>query len=99
MKSIRLNIFSSLLSVLSLICLIGSYSINDSSTPQDKESAVTVGMTNTMKFTPDTVRIETGDTVRWENQSLLAHTVTGDPSESTVKESVKLPEGAEPFNS
>lgn len=66
---------------------------------QNKEPAVTVGMTNTMKFTPDTVRIEPGETVRWENSSLLAHSVTGDPSLSTIEGSAKLPEGAKPFDS
>jgi len=63
------------------------------------EPVVTVGMTNTMKFTPDTVRIQKGETVRWENSSLIAHTVTGDPSLETVEGSAKLPEQAEPFDS
>lgn len=66
---------------------------------QNKEPAVTVGMTNSMKFTPDTVRIEPGETVRWENSSLLAHSVTGDPSLSTIEGSAELPEGAKPFDS
>lgn len=60
---------------------------------------VTVGMTNLMTFEADTVRIEVGETVRWENTSMLAHSVTADPSESTVEGSAKLPEGAETFNS
>jgi len=59
----------------------------------------TVGMTNTMKFTPDTVRINRGETVVFVNSSLLAHTVTGDPSQSSVEGSALLPEGAEPFDS
>ncbi|MDX1618649.1 MAG: plastocyanin/azurin family copper-binding protein [Balneolaceae bacterium] len=63
------------------------------------DPAATVGMTNTMKYTPDTVRIEAGESVRWRNSSLLVHSITGDPSESTVDGSVRLPEGAEPFDS
>ncbi|MDX1638599.1 MAG: plastocyanin/azurin family copper-binding protein [Balneolaceae bacterium] len=61
--------------------------------------AATVGMTNTMKFTPDTVRISAGETVEWNNSSLLAHSVTGDPSQSTIQGSAQLPEGADPFDS
>lgn len=64
-----------------------------------QEPAATVGMTNTMKFNPDTVRINTGETVEWTNSSLLAHSVTGDPSQSTIEGSAQLPEGAKPFDS
>lgn len=56
-------------------------------------------MTNTLKFTPDTVRVEVGETVRWENTSLVMHTVTADPSEATMDGSVQLPKGAAPFDS
>lgn len=65
---------------------------------QDNPAAV-VEMTDTMKFIPDTVTIEAGQTVQWNNTSLLAHSVTGDPSQSTIEGSVQLPEGAEPFDS
>lgn len=63
------------------------------------EPAVTVGMTNTLSFDPDTVRIETGQMIRWKNTSVIVHTVTADPEEATIEKSVKLPEGAAPFNS
>lgn len=56
-------------------------------------------MINTLKFTADTVRIEAGQTVRWENTSLLSHTVTGDPEQATIEGSASLPEGAEAFDS
>lgn len=68
----------------------------DSSGP---EPAVKIGMTNTMKFDPDTVTIEAGQTVLWENTSLLAHSVTADPEKATLEGSVSLPDKAEPFNS
>ncbi|MDZ7771739.1 MAG: plastocyanin/azurin family copper-binding protein [Balneolaceae bacterium] len=63
------------------------------------DPTVTVTMTNTMKFEADTVRISTGETVRWENTSLLAHSVTADPSEATLEKSARLPDGAEAFDS
>lgn len=65
----------------------------------DPKPAVTVGMTNALKFTPDTVRIKAGQTVLWKNSSLLVHSVTADPSEGTIEGSVKLPKGARSFNS
>lgn len=61
--------------------------------------AATVGMTNTLSFDPDTVRIETGQTVRWKNTSVIVHTVTADPAEATMEESVRLPDDASPFGS
>ena len=63
------------------------------------QAAVTVGMTNTLKFTPDTVRIKRGESVRWKNNSLLVHSVTADRAEATVDGIVEIPQGAEPFDS
>ncbi|MCW9708772.1 cupredoxin domain-containing protein [Fodinibius salsisoli] len=63
------------------------------------EIAATVEMTNTMKFNPDTVIIKNGQTVQWKNSSLLAHSVTGDPSQATIKGSATLPKGADSFDS
>jgi plastocyanin len=72
---------------------------NENNTQNNNKPAVVVGMTNTMTFTPDTVTIEVGQTVQWENTSLLAHSVTGDPSKATIEGSAQLPEGANPFDS
>ena len=66
---------------------------------QNLAPAAVVGMTNTMKFTSDTVRIKKGETVKWNNSSLLAHSVTADPAKSTVEGSVQLPDGAKSFDS
>ena len=59
----------------------------------------TVEMSNTMKFTPDTVQIKKGETVKWGNTSLIVHSVTGDPSQATIQGSAKLPDNAQPFDS
>lgn len=67
------------------------------SSPRD--AAATVEMTNQLTFTPDTVVIRAGETVEFRNSSALVHTVTGDPSRASLEESVRLPEGAEPFHS
>ena len=63
------------------------------------EPAVVVGMTNTLSFTKDTVRVTVGETVRWKNNSVIVHTVTADEEEATMDKSVRLPEGADPFHS
>lgn len=63
------------------------------------EPAVVVGMTNTMTYTPDTVRVQVGETVRWKNSADVMHTVTADPEEAFKDKSVRLPDGAETFNS
>lgn len=65
----------------------------------EPRAVVKVEMTNTLRFTPDTVRIKVGDVVEWDNTSLLTHTVTADPSKSTIKGSAHLPKGAKPFDS
>jgi len=63
------------------------------------DPAAVVEMTNTLTFTPDTVTIGQGETVRWKNTSVLVHTVTADPEEATLDGSAMLPAGAEAFNS
>jgi plastocyanin len=67
--------------------------------PSADGPAAVVGMTNTMTYTPDTVRVEVGETVRWENSSAVMHTVTADPDEAFKDESVMLPDGASSFHS
>ena len=61
--------------------------------------AATVGMTNSLEFTPAQVTISVGDTVLWRNNSDVVHTVTAIPSEAQDQSHVVLPEGAEPFGS
>lgn len=60
---------------------------------------VVVGMTNSLAFTPATVRVRVGQTVVWRNMSDIMHTVTADASQAQVAASVRLPEGASPFDS
>ena len=64
-----------------------------------QEATATVEMTNQLTFTSDSVVIGVGETVEFRNTSALVHTVTGDPSRSSLDASVHLPEGAEPFHS
>jgi len=90
----------SLRALIGLVLLLGgSVLLGATLAPSATDPAVVVGMTNTMTYTPDTVRVEVGETVRWENNSAVMHTVTADPEEAFKDESVTLPDGASTFNS
>lgn len=86
------------LAVLATLGLGGLFA-GPATAQSEGDPAVVVGMTNQMEYTPDTVRVRVGETVRWENSSAVMHTVTADPEEAFKDESVKLPEGASTFNS
>lgn len=60
---------------------------------------IEVGMSDDLRFTPATIRIRAGQTVRWVNGSDLPHTVTADPALARAEGSVLLPAGAQPFDS
>lgn len=82
-----------------LFVLVAGVLVSGTALSPDDTPAVTVGMTNTMKYTPDTVRVTVGETVRWENSADVMHTVTADPDEAFKQSSVNLPDGASTFNS
>ncbi len=67
--------------------------------PPGPDVAATVDMTPGLAFSPAEIRIRTGDTVAWRNQTVFAHTVTVDPRLASDPAHVSLPEGAEPFDS
>ena len=62
-------------------------------------SATTVEMTAALNYSPETVTIQAGETVRWTNTSEVVHTVTADPGAAADPSHVRLPEGASPFDS
>lgn len=64
------------------------------------DPAAVVEMTDRFKFDPETVTIQVGETVKWVNEpSTILHTVTAVSDKAMNSESVRLPDGAEPFNS
>lgn len=58
-----------------------------------------VSMTDAMSFDPGRITIPVGGTVVWRNASGLNHTVTAAPDLAGTPINVRLPDGAEPFNS
>ena len=85
--------------IIASLFWLGMMTQYEASETNVSEPAAVVGMTNSLKFDPDTVRIKVGETVRWKNSSLLVHSVTGDPTKETKESSVSLPDGAKPFDS
>ena len=62
------------------------------------EAAVVVAM-KFHSFGPASVTVRTGQTVRWENKSLIWHTVTTDPTLAKDPSHAGVPAGAEVFDS
>ncbi|HSK18293.1 MAG TPA: plastocyanin/azurin family copper-binding protein [Longimicrobiales bacterium] len=60
---------------------------------------VTIDMTSQLTFAPAAAQARVGQTVVWENESSMAHTVTADPALAGNPASVSLPAGAAPFAS
>ncbi len=68
--------------------------------PAGPESGlVEVTMTDDLRFVPDTVEIQVGDTVVWRNTTPVPHTVTAHPDRVPDLDQIELPGEAEPFDS
>jgi plastocyanin len=66
-------------------------------------AAVTVQMTDQLRFAPEDVTIAVGQAVTWVNESAIPHTTTGDPAANPVAQDhpdyAQLPAGAAPWDS
>ena len=62
-------------------------------------ATTSVKITDLLQFEPKHVVIQTGDSVEWQNESVLVHTVTADPGKAARAEDVALPKGAQAFDS
>jgi plastocyanin len=62
----------------------------------DAAAAVTMGFES---FSPATVTVRPGDTVEWQNTSLITHTVTDDPKLAAKAADASLPPDIPPFSS
>lgn len=59
-------------------------------------TAVTMGFES---YSPATVTVRSGDTVEWQNTSLITHTVTDNPKLAEKAGDASLPPGATAFDS
>jgi plastocyanin len=66
-------------------------------------AAVTIQLTDDLRFAPDNVTITVGQTVTWINGSAMPHTATDDPAKNPVASAhpdySQLPAGADPWDS
>ena len=67
--------------------------------PPPDDVAAVVEMTNGLSFSPGEVTVPAGGIVEWRNTSFFTHTATADPRRATAPDHVRLPPGAEPFDS
>ena len=58
-----------------------------------------VGMNDKLRFVPNEITIKVGDTVEWRNIGAIPHTITADPERMPNSTNIKLPNGAEAFDS
>ncbi len=63
------------------------------------EKAGSVVEMSELKYAPAGLTIKVGETVAWRNTDGMAHTVTADPAKARDKQSARLPEGAQPWDS
>lgn len=93
--------YSASIGVASAVIATGCFSSDDGTRPDadTRLSRTSVVMTNELTFDAACVRVRVGETVRWTNPSAVAHTVTADASKAANAANVRLPDGAEPFDS
>lgn len=90
------------LTLCGVLLLTGQAAViaQDNQTTAADSPAAVVNMTDSFKFDPEKVTIEAGQSVKWVNEpSTVLHTVTADPDKARSSDSVRLPEGAETFDS
>lgn len=64
-----------------------------------QEGDIVVRLTDDLRFEPDSIEIEVGQTVVWVNESEKVHTVSTHPREAAQEEHAIVPEGAEHWDS
>lgn len=80
----RVFVFGAIALVLAAVVVLGLRSLRTepASAPSAEAPAATVRMTDALTFSPATVRIEAGQSVRWTNPSKVVHTATGESFDS-----------------
>ena len=91
----RMLLAVGLLLAVSLLCGCSSAVPRSADEPQAAK-VVAMGFHS---FNPPEVTITVGQTIEWQNDSIIWHTVTCDPSLAKRPQDVVLPQGAQSFNS
>ncbi len=74
---------------------------NSQETAQTKVAGniTVVRMNDKLRFLPNEITIKVGDTVEWQNIGAVTHTITADSRRMPSSTNIKLPDGAEAFDS
>jgi len=64
-----------------------------------RADAFTVEMSGRLRFEPGTLSVPVGSRVVWMGRSSIPHTSTADPDLASDEQHVRLPQGAEPWDS
>jgi plastocyanin len=72
---------------------------NPARTLDPEAGEILVRLTDELRFVPDRVEIQVGQTVVWVNESEKVHTVSTHPEEATREEHASVPAGSEHFDS
>jgi plastocyanin len=90
--------FGYLAAALAVVPVIQACGEDDESGASSVEDPV-IEMTDDLKFEPDVLKIELGQTVTWKNVGSMVHTVTNDPGKAQNPEHAAVPEGASGWDS
>lgn len=88
-----------LITILAIIAIVALLVLTSSCRSTESSQTVPVEINDMLKYTPDMITINVGDTIEWINNSLLVHTVTADPKLAAKLDNVNLPKEAKPFDS
>lgn len=72
---------------------------DENSPAEEPQGEVTISMTDNLTFEPREIVVRAGGKVTWVNDSDMDHTSTANKKRAADKANVRLPDGADPWNS
>ena len=109
MKRLELIAFATIIGLLAIswFAVFVKLEMSPRVTQDSQETAQTtvagditvVGMNDKLRFVPNEITINVGDTVEWRNIGTITHTITADPRRMPSSTNIKLPNGVEAFDS
>lgn len=98
-KSLIIIVPAVLIVTLVTMFFLANRTPDASGTLEPEAGEKVVRLTDDLRFVPDRVEIQVGETVVWVNESEKIHTVSTHPSEATQIEHTGVPQATEHFDS
>lgn len=98
-KSLIIIVPAALIATLVTAFFLANRTPDPAETLNPEPGEVVVRLTDDLRFVPDRVEIEVGETVVWVNESEKIHTVSTHPTEATQIEHAGVPQASEHFDS